>query len=107
MNEKTLIAVWCATLLTPHFFWVRGIVRSNAGDMAAGIVILIVIAFWVCLAGNHSGSHLFGGILFLFGIVTLIAGSFAKPDCPIPQMIRIFIAILFIFPTINSCFFIH
>jgi hypothetical protein len=46
---------------------------------------------------GHSGVFSqIGGLFLLFGIATLVAGSFAKPDCPIKRKDRIALAVLFI-----------
>ncbi len=97
MYDKILTAVSLLALALLFFFWVRGIVRGNKGDLAAGIVILILISFGARAVASHSGViSQIGGLLFLFGIATLVAGSFAKPDCPIKRKDRIAIAVLFI-----------
>jgi hypothetical protein len=97
MNEKILIgASWLAVAM-PFFFWVRGIVRGSKGDLAAGVVLLVVISLGAMMVVGHSGVFSgIGGLLLLFGLATLIAGSFAKPDCPIKRKDRIAVAMLFI-----------
>jgi hypothetical protein len=93
MNEMAITVVSNLAFLMPLFFWARGIVRGNKGDMAAGLILLFLISFGALVV---SGDFPIAGSFLLFGITTLIAGSFAKPDCALKRRDRIAIAILFI-----------
>ena len=79
-----------ALILAAFFFWGRGMIRARKDDLVAGLVVLI-IACWICMiADGSSGSFSqVGGISMLFGFVTLVLSSFAKPDCPLTRQQRI------------------
>lgn len=92
MNTITMNAVFGLAFATPLFFWSRGIVRGSKGDLAAGIVILVIFSFYSLVGSCDMAGNLFG----LFGVATIVAGRFAKPDCPIQKRNRTAIAALFI-----------
>ena len=71
-------------------FWGRGIIRGRKGDIVAGLAIFVFICV-LLLAGSGTSAvfELVGLLLMLFGVVTLITGCFAKPDCPLPRPHRI------------------
>lgn len=98
VNEKIRTAVVLLALAMSFFFWVRGIVRGNNGDLAAGLVLLIIIVFgaMAVVQGCSCVCLPIGGLLFLFGIATLVTGLFAKPDSLIKRQDRIATAVLFI-----------
>jgi len=97
MIDIGFTAAAIVAIVLPLFFWVRGIVRGSKGDMAAGIVLLLVVSFGAMVVTGHSGVFSqIGGLFFVFGVGTLVAGSFAKVDCPVKRQDRIAIAMLFI-----------
>ncbi len=72
------------------FFWGRGMVRARRDDLVAGISVFAV-ACLMCFgaAGSSAVFGQVGGLVMLFGFVTLIMSSFAKPECPLTRDQRI------------------
>jgi hypothetical protein len=91
-----LRAVSLLALVMSFYFWIRGIVRGNKGDLIAGVILLFVISFGAIVIDHFGVRSVVGALLFLFGVATLVSGSFAKPDCPIKRKDRIIMATMFI-----------
>jgi hypothetical protein len=91
MNPEIGIPVaFGALVLAALVFWSRGIVKARKDDLIAGLVVLFV-SCWICMIADGSSASfgIIGGITMLFGFVTLVSSSFAKPDCPLTQQQRI------------------
>ena len=79
------------------FFWARGIVRGDRDDLLVGVVLLVVVSCATTIAAGHSGVFSqIGGLYFLFGIATYVAGFFARPDGPVKPRDRSALGCLFI-----------
>ena len=96
MFEKVITVFSLLVGVVPFFFWIRGIVRGNKGDLRIGLILLVVTSLIaVGLAGASGIFSQLGVVFFLLGIATLVAGSFAKADCLIKRQDRIALASLF------------
>ena len=86
---------WFGLMVLPLFFWGRGIVRGRKDDLRAGMVIFTV----VCLLFLATADFLevLTIPLVSFSMVTLIAGCFAKPDCPLSPSRRSWIIFVTLF----------
>ena len=71
-------------------FWGRGMVRARRDDLVAGFAAFVV-ACLMCIVASGSSAVFgqVGGLVMLFGFVTLIMSSFAKPECPLTRGQRI------------------
>ncbi len=70
----------------PFVFWIRGILKGSKNDILAGFIILMAVLLVHLFTFRSSAVFTaIGGILFLFGVATLIVGNFSSPDCPIKR----------------------
>ena len=79
------------------FFWVRGLVRPNMGDLVAGLAILLMISVaLLLLSGIPHGFNYVGGILVLFGIGTYVTSRFAQDNPLFKKRELVLSAVLFV-----------
>ena len=65
--------------------------------MAAGFALLLFFSFGAMrMTGSSAVFSQIGGLFIAFGVTTLIASSYAKPDCPLKRQDRLAIGMLFI-----------
>ena len=94
-HVRTIILVVSAL---PFVFWIRGILKGSKNDILAGFIILMAVLLIHLFSSRSSGVFTtIGGILFLFGVATLIAGNFSSPECPIKPKDLSAIGLLFVF----------
>ena len=63
------------------FFWLRGILRANKGDLVAGLVILLAICSAILLIAPSSAAfNNVGCILIVYGAGTYVTSHFAKDN---------------------------
>ena len=76
------------------FFWGRGLIRGNAGDVYAGAGTLAATCIVAFLAAGHSGVFgLVGLLVGGFGLASLVLSLFAGPKCPLDRGSRIVIGV--------------
>ena len=97
-NGPVLFIIMLIAILSPIVFWSRGIIKGNKSDLILGVTLIfvlpVVLVVLVIASGNPQVFTLISLVLFLFSLATLVAGYFAKPECPINKKYRIIIAIV-------------
>jgi hypothetical protein len=88
--EIALSIAILALLVAGYFLWGRGLIKSKKSDLILGFSVL---ALWCFIAfGVADSSAVFsevGMLVVIFGIETLVASYFAKPDCPLGKRERV------------------
>ena len=76
------------------FFWGRGLIRGNAGDLYAGAGTLAATCMITLYTAGHSGVFSFIGLLVGgFGLTSLVLSLFASDKCPLDRSSRIVIGL--------------
>lgn len=84
MDLDPVFGLFCLVVLLASFVWARGIVRGRKDDLLAGLAIAAVLSGTLLATSLSTGVFAdIGAIAAWFGLVTLAASSFAKPDCPL------------------------
>ena len=108
VDDNLVVLLTVLMVAAPGFFWARGMIRGNGGDMAAGEGLLVAISFVALCCGDllitagrscrpgrgPSGGPIVGVIFFLFGVVTLVVNLFAPRKCLLTRSERITIGIV-------------
>lgn len=97
MNATPAVAILCLAVLLASFVWARGIVRGRKDDLLAGLAIAAVLSGILLATSLSTGVFAdIGAIAAWFGLVTLAASSFAKPNCPLNRGERAALGVGFI-----------
>ncbi len=79
------------------FFWIRGLVRTNLGDIAAGLGILLVTCSAVLFILRSSAAfNGVGAVLILYGAGTYVASRFTSDNRWFKRKDLVLSAILFV-----------
>jgi hypothetical protein len=79
--EIVVYAALALALGAAIFFWGRGIRNGRKSDLVAGPAILVALCITLLVViGISSVFMLIGGLLFVFGIATLVLSRLARVD---------------------------
>lgn len=81
--------LFCFLLILPALFWVIGLVKGKKSYLTAGIILLILVLISSFIFGGTPVG--FPALFLIFSVTTLIAGCFAKENCPIKRNTRIWL----------------
>ena len=97
MSEVAAVATMILLPLVSLFFWLRGILRANKGDLAAGLAILLAICSAILLIVPSSAAfNNVGSILIVYGAGTYVASCFAKDNRLFKRREVVLSAVLFV-----------
>ena len=97
MSDVAAIATIILLPVVSLFFWLRGIVRANMGDLVAGLAILLVVSASVLFVVGQSGAFNYVGcVLIVFGVATYVVSRFVKDTPLFKRRDLILSAVLFV-----------
>jgi hypothetical protein len=97
MHDLATTAAMVLLPTLPLFFWVRGIVRASKSDLAAGLLLLLIVCAGIRrMALSSSVFNVIGCILIVFGLATLGAWAFAPNNPLFKRQDLVLVAILFL-----------
>jgi hypothetical protein len=87
MNTELAALVALLALVGAGFcLWGRGMVRARSDDLVGGFAVFVVACLiYIAAAGSSAVFAQVGGLVMLFGLLTLIMSFFANPECPLTR----------------------
>jgi hypothetical protein len=97
MSDVAAVATMILLPVVSLFFWVRGIVRANKGDLMAGLGILLGTCSAILLIVPSSAAFTdVGCILIVYGAGTYVASCFARDNRLFKRRELVVSAVLFV-----------